>query len=93
MFLLQALLPWIGVLLVLDSIACFVGFRLAFPVGGLLSVAIAAIALFDSGGLTVGLYASLGLVSLVALVLDLIVMRSRRGLSEQGNPMNLPVFG
>lgn len=87
------MLPWIGVLLVLDSIVCFVGFRLAFPVGGLFSVAIAAIALFDSGGLTIGVYASLGLVSLVALVLDLVAMRSKRVLSEQGNPMNLPVFG
>jgi hypothetical protein len=91
---LQGLVPVLGVLLILDSLVCFVGLRSAFQVGGALAAVIAAIALAYWAGQTGGGYwAVLVVLSLASLILDLLAQRPSRQLREQANPMNLPVFG
>ncbi len=92
--LLQFAVPVLGAVLVLDALVCYVGFRIAFMVGGALCAIVAAIPLYNwagqSGG---GAWAGLVVLSLVSLVFDFLALRPREQLKEQANPMNLPVFG
>ena len=91
---LQAAVPVIGVFLALDAVVCFVGFRRAFMVGGVLSAMVAAIVLYSWAGRYGGeAWASLVVLSLASVILDLLALRPREQLKEQANPMNLPVFG
>ena len=91
---LQAAVPYIGVLLVLDALVCFIGLRSAHFVGGALSAAIAAVIAFNWAGQAGGeAWASLVVLSLVSVMLDILAVRRRSQMSEQANPMNLPVFG
>ena len=91
---LQASVPMVGVILVLDSLVCFIGFRRAFMVGGALSAMVAAIVLYNWAGLYGGVaWAALVILSLLSLIFDLLALRPREQLKEQANPLNLPVFG
>lgn len=91
---LQALVPVLGVLLALDSVACFIELRSAFAAGGALSAAIAAITLYNWAGQAGGeAWAALVGLAICSIALDLIALRPRESLKEQSNPMNLPVFG
>jgi len=92
--LLQEGVPVIGVLLALDALACYVGFRTAFAAGLVLSAVIAGATLFDWAGSSGGeVWAALVVISLVSVIFNILALRPRGQLKEQANPMNLPVFG
>lgn len=89
----QLLITALGVILVVGSLACFYGTKIAFAAS-----AIASGLLFLSVGLGWGGgFASLQLstlaVALTDIVLSVLAFRSSSAISEQSNPMNLPVFG
>ena len=88
----QQLLLWASAFLLVDALLCIYGVHYAFPVAALLSAVLAADAplLFPAFG-----YEELALLglSLIGLALSLLAFRSASTLSEQANPMNLPVFG
>lgn len=91
---LQLTIPVIGVVLVINGLVCLYGFRFGFPLSGVLSAVNAGLVLYEWAGQNPGLFAvGLVLVSLVAVIWDLLAIRAKSGLSEQNNPMNLPVFG
>jgi uncharacterized membrane protein len=90
----QATAPLIGVVLILDALACLVEFRGAFVVGGALSAVVAVVTLYNWAGHYGGeAWATLVVLSILSLIFDLIALRPREQLNEQANPMNLPVFG
>lgn len=89
----QTVIPIVGILLVIDGIVCFVGFRQAFPVGVIFSVLTVALVVVGWGSQINAEAASVVVAALIALVLNIAAVRSRGAMSEQGNPMNLPVFG
>lgn len=89
----QVLIAALGILLIVDSLVCFLGWKFAFAGSAAVSalVAVACVlcwsAVFsDLHGLTVA-------VALVSAALSILAFRSTSSISEQGNPMNLPVFG
>ena len=89
---LPILLFWVSVVLLVASLPCIYGVRYAFPVAALLSAILAAdtpLVLSGSTLLEVGLSA----ISLAAIAMDIMAFRSASTMPEQGNPMNLPVFG
>lgn len=85
-------LLWASAFLLVDSLLCIYGVYYAFPVAAVLSVVLAAEAplLFSGYGYQ---ESTLLVVSLVGLALNVLAYRSRSQISEQANPMNLPVFG
>lgn len=92
--LLQQAVPVIGVVLALDALVCYIGFRSAFIAGGALAALEATITTFnwaEQYGREV--WAVLVVLSLASLIFDLLALRPRGQLKEQANPMNLPVFG
>ncbi len=86
----------VGVLLLVDGALCLVDRWPAFLIGGVLSLAavfIAAAQWNRVGGLgpeDIVITAALGVL---ALALDLKALVSRRPVSEENHPLNLPVFG
>ena len=88
----SALLLWASAFLFVDSLLCIYGVHYAFPVAAILSAALAADAPLLFSGFD---YQELGLLglSLIGLALSVLAFRSTSKLSEQANPMNLPVFG
>ena len=83
----------VGGVLIIDSLISFAGIRATFILGAVLSVAVLAIVAIQWGTYS-GIDASVALaLSLFAVVADFVASRPVRGLSEQTNPMNLPVFG
>jgi len=89
---LAALMFWDGVLLLIVSLLCVYGVHYAFPVAAILSAVLAAVApllLSPSSSQEVALVA----LSLLSLVVSIVAFRSKSMISEQANPMNLPVFG
>ncbi len=88
----QSVMLWAGGFLLVDSLLCIYGVHYAFPVGAVLSAALAAGAFLTGWGLSMQEVLPLGL-SLVAVALNVLAFRSTSKLSEQANPMNLPVFG
>ena len=81
-----------GVLFFIDALVCLYGVRQAFYGGAVLSVAVIILDLllgtpFAAGWLVVIV------LSVVTLGLDIVAIRTRSKMPEQGNPMNLPVFG
>ena len=88
----QELLLWAGAFLLVDSLLCIYGVYYAFPVAAVLGAALAADSLLLLSGYTVQELA-LSALSLIVLVLNVLAYRSKSHLSEQANPMNLPVFG
>lgn len=83
----------VGILLLLDSIVCIVGFRTAFYGSAALSVLlILDILLFGAAISDIAFIASV-LLGLITVVLDIITVRHREIVSEENHPLNLPVFG
>ncbi|QQG48006.1 MAG: hypothetical protein HY247_04325 [archaeon] len=83
----------VGGILVLSSLAGFFGPRRSFYVGAASGGAIVVLLLAVWGEVGVAFYWSLLILALVAGTLSVLAARSRTALSEQSNPMNLPVFG
>jgi hypothetical protein len=89
---LPIVLFWASVLLLVDSPICIYGVHYAFPVAGFLSVVLAAVAPLVMSGSPLRELLLMAL-SIVSLGADMLAFRSKSTLSEQANPMNLPVFG
>jgi hypothetical protein len=85
-------IPYLGALLVVDSLVCFAGVRAGFVAGGALSLLVAGAVVLGPGiGYTSWLL--LAAVSLIALAADAVAYASRKQIAEQAHPLNLPVFG
>ena len=76
-----------------DGLACLVGVRRAFQVAAADAAALLVSFLLSPNALGVGTSLLAIVLSLVTLVLGVAASRSPGKLSEQTNPMNLPVFG
>jgi len=85
------LMFWDSVVLVIVSLLCIYGVHYAFPLAAVLSAVLAGVAplLLESTSQEVPLV----VLSLLALVVSVLAFRSKSMMSEQANPMNLPVFG
>jgi len=87
------LIAGLGVLLSIVSLGCLYGANAAFAASAVVSGLFAISAWIGWGG---G-YSDLQLValalSLVNIALSVLAFRASTSLSEQANPMNLPVFG
>lgn len=82
----------IAVLLVLNSVVCFFGPRVLFYASGGLSILLAG-SVFPSSPLNDPVvWVAFGL-AFATLVLSVLAARRMTEVSEQANPMNLPVFG
>lgn len=86
----------LSVVLIVDSIVCLIAPRKAFYASALLAALVAA--LFGYGGLYSGTLVDLGVIvalglAVTTVVLSIAAARSGGTVSEQSNPMNLPVFG
>jgi hypothetical protein len=90
---LQAALLAVGAVLAIDSLVSFAGIRASFIVAALLSAGVLAIIAIQWGTYPSTDSAGVLALSAVSLVVDFVASRPVRGLSEQSNPMNLPVFG
>lgn len=95
----QIMIGLAAVLLVIGLIGIW-GSWFAYPAGALFSAILLAAMGYSAwaeGGYTyiVGEYyqALIGALAAIALLVNLLAWRSRTVLSEQANPMNLPVFG
>ncbi len=83
----------LAVLLILNSIATFIGPKALSYVSAALGLLIDSIVILNYSDISPGaLYVTAGFVTL-SMVLSLLAARRRTGVSEQANPMNLPVFG
>lgn len=81
----------LGIVLALDSFVCLVGPRRIFYASAFLSAILGGAVLLgpaDTTALIVTLALTFG-----EFVLSLLAARQGTGMSEQQNPMNLPVFG
>jgi hypothetical protein len=89
----QSLVEALGVILVVDSLVCLYGARLAFAGSAAISASFALAAWVGWGGGNNAL--QLGTLGVAALscVLSIAAYRSTSAIPEQANPMNLPVFG
>ncbi len=87
-----AALLWVGILFLIDSAVCLYGVRQAFYASAALSVVVIILDLLLGTPYAAGWLVVLAL-SLLTLLLDIIALRSASKMPEQGNPMNLPVFG
>jgi hypothetical protein len=81
----------VAVLLAIVSFFCMVGPKKAFYISAILALALAGSMLLGTG-LNLTAYLTLGL-ALVDFGVDVVAARREVGVSEQANPMNLPVFG
>lgn len=88
----QSLLLWVGAFLFVDSLLCIYGVYYAFPVAVALSAILAADSPLTMSGSLIQ-ESALVVLSLLALAFNVLAFRSKSVLSEQANPMNLPVFG
>jgi hypothetical protein len=83
---------WLSVILFLVSLACLYGIHYAYPVAAALSVIVALDGYFATD-YPVSVVWGFVALSVVAAIANLVAYRSAPELSEQANPMNLPVFG
>jgi len=90
---LQGALFIFGAILAIDSLVSFAGVRASFIVGSVLSTGILAIVAIQWGAYSDAYSLAAVALSLLAVVADFVASRPARALSEQSNPMNLPVFG
>jgi hypothetical protein len=88
----ESLLLWASAFLLVDSLLCLYGVHYAFPVAAVLGAVLAGDSLLVLSGYTLQ-DAVLVALSASGLVLNLLAYRSTSQISEQANPMNLPVFG
>jgi hypothetical protein len=90
----KIVIPLLGIMLLVDGLVGLYGLRLAFSLGGIFSAVIGVIVLYEWAGRNPGEVATgLAVVSFLAVIANLLAISARGGLSEQTNPMNLPVFG
>ena len=90
---LYAVILIFGAILFGDGLACFIGVRRAFQVAVADAVALLVSFSLSQNALAVATSVVAIALSLVTLVLSVAASRSPGRLSEQTNPMNLPVFG
>ena len=89
----QTLLGSLGVLLILTSLVCFYGANLAFAGSAVLAGIMFLVALISWSGDFSGLEWATLILAIIAVALGMLAFRSTQDISEQANPMNLPVFG
>ena len=89
---LPVVLFWVSIVLFVASLPCIYGVHYAFPVAAILSAVLAMDAPVVLSGSIVEEVA-LTALSVAAIAMDVLAFRSTTTLSEQANPMNLPVFG
>ncbi len=83
----------LAVLLILNSVATFIGPTALSYVSAALGALIDAIVILNYTDIsTAAFYITAALVTL-SVILSALAARRRTGVSEQANPMNLPVFG
>lgn len=87
------ILTVLGVALILDSLACLYGANLAFAVAAVVSAALAVAGVVWWGSGYTGIQWTTLSFAMADVVLSALAFRSSTGLSEEANPMNLPVFG
>jgi hypothetical protein len=90
---LQGALFIVGAILVLDSLVSFVGIRMSYILSAVLSVVVLAIVALQWGTYAGADSAAAVVLSLLAIAASAVASRPVREMSEQTNPMNLPVFG
>jgi hypothetical protein len=90
---LQGALFIVGAILALDALVSFAGIRVSFIVGSVLSTVVLAIIAIQWGAYSDTYALGAVVLALLAVVADVVASRPARALSEQSNPMNLPVFG
>jgi hypothetical protein len=90
---LQGALFIVGAVLALDALVSFAGIRVSFIVGSVLSTVILAIVAVQWGTYSDNDALAAVALSVLAVVADVVASRPAKALSEQSNPMNLPVFG
>jgi hypothetical protein len=90
---LQVVLLAVGAVLAIDSLVSFAGIRASFVAGAVLSAAVLGIVAIQWGTYSGTDSAAALALSVLSVVVDAVASRPARGLSEQSNPMNLPVFG
>jgi membrane protein implicated in regulation of membrane protease activity len=84
-------LLWISVLLLVVSLLCLYGVHFAFLGGAVLSILLPGLATLTK--IPTALQLAFLVLSLLAMAMNILAYRSTTHLSEQANPMNLPVFG
>ena len=89
----NAVLLALGVILLLDSVACYVGWTEALYASAALSFLIVLdIAIGGAQFATAGFAGSL-LLGLLTMALDILAARRKLFIPEEDHPLNLPVFG
>lgn len=86
-------IPIVAVLLVLDSLVSFAGFRTAFYASVALSVLLLLDILLFGAVIASAAFAASALLALATVILGIIAARMRPRVSEENHPLNLPVFG
>lgn len=86
------ILVGVGIVLLVDALICFRGFTAGFYGSAAMSLLV-ILSEARTGDLLSTEPFTLVLLSTITLVFDLIALTARTKLTEQGNPMNLPVFG
>ena len=82
-----------GAILIVFSLGCFYGANIAFAGSAIVSGLMLVFSALGWGdGLSTVQWAALALAA-INIPLSLLAFKSSTGLSEQANPMNLPVFG
>lgn len=82
----------LAILLEISSVICLLGPNQVFYASAILSILLGASIAPDSSIGDPIVAGALGLAG-ASFVLSLVAARKRTGISEQSNPMNLPVFG
>jgi hypothetical protein len=90
---LSGLVALVGGILVVDSLVSFLGMRISFLLGAILSVALLAAVALQWGAYASSDSTAAVVLSACAALADVVASRPARGLSEKDSPLNLPVFG
>jgi len=90
---LDVLIIVLGIGLTFNSVVSFFWIRQVHYASAVLSALIAVAVYLNSSGLGLTPLATTTLLCLFSLAANLLAARSGTAMSEQGNPMNLPVFG
>ena len=87
------LVAFLGVVLLVASVVAYFGPRVGYYAQAAASALVVIIILTAEGGRGSAYAWAVLVPSMTSTVLGLMAARSRGGMAEQGNPMNLPVFG
>ena len=86
------LLIGLSAILLVDSLVCLYGVRYAFLIAAVLAVALPADAILALPSM-IAPQLSVLVLSVLCVAASIVTFRTKSQMSEQGNPMNLPVFG